>query len=121
MRSEDAITDACPGQHRALFYRDDAGLAGRVCGYLGQGLQRGGTAIVIATAAHRLLFSEQLALLGLDVAAARATGSYLDLDADETLNGFMLNGSPHPGSFWLKISPLIRPATPGGAAGSAVR
>lgn len=69
---------------------------------------------MIATAAHRLLFSERLALLGLDVAAARATGSYLDLDAGETLNRFMLNGSPHPGSFWLKISPLIRPAARAG-------
>lgn len=105
---EDVITGAGPGQHLALFHRGDADLAGRVCAYLGEGLQDAGAAVVIATPAHRALFCEGLERQGVDVAVARATGRYLELDAAETLNGLMLHGLPHPGSFWLKISPLIR-------------
>lgn len=106
--SGDAVIEAGSGQHLALFYRDDAELAGQVCGYLGQGMADAGAAIVIATPAHRALFCEGLARLGIDVAAAGSAGRYLALDAAETLNGFMLYGVPHAGSFWLKISPLIR-------------
>jgi MEDS: MEthanogen/methylotroph, DcmR Sensory domain len=95
--------------HVVVFYEDDHELASRVTEYL-LGAVRDGTAIVVATAAHRLAFSERLERAGLDLAAARRAGSYLELDAGETMRGFLIGDWPDPGSFWRVISPLIRQA-----------
>jgi hypothetical protein len=71
-------------------------------------------AIVVGTPDHRRSFEERLADAGADLAVARARGSYLALDASETLSDFMVAGWPDPASFWRVISPLLRQAAPAG-------
>jgi hypothetical protein len=93
-----------------LFYQDDDGLAGRVSEYLLEAIQQGGAAIVIATPDHRLLFERRLAQVGIDIAAAQVSGSYLALDASETVRRFIIADWADPASFWQAISPLIRQA-----------
>jgi hypothetical protein len=95
--------------HVVVFYEDDRELASRVSEYLLDAV-RDGTAIVVATAAHRLSISERLERAGIDLAAARRAGSYLELDAGETMRGFLIGDWPDPGSFWRVISPLIQQA-----------
>ena len=104
------VLSARPGDHVVLFYQDDDGLAGPVSEYLLEAIQQDGTAIVIATPDHRLLFERRLARAGVDIAAAQASGSYLALDASETMRRFIIADWADPASFWLAISPLIRQA-----------
>jgi hypothetical protein len=103
------VPKAARGEHVVLFYRDEQELAGRVSEYLLPAVTDG-AAIVIATPDHRLSFEERLAGAGVDVAAARTRGSYLALDANETIRGFMVGDRPDPAGFWQVASPLLRQA-----------
>jgi MEDS: MEthanogen/methylotroph, DcmR Sensory domain len=103
------VPKAARGEHVVLFYRDEQELAGRVSEYLLPAVTDG-AAIVIAAPDHRRSFEERLAGAGVDVAAARARGSYLELDANETIRGFMVGDRPDPAGFWQVASPLLRQA-----------
>ena len=100
--------------HAVLLYRDEQELTERVSEYLLPAVQDGGVAIVVATPGHRLSFERHLAGTGVDVAAARARGSYLAPDASETMRGFMVADWPDAGGFWQAISPLLRQAAKAG-------
>jgi MEDS: MEthanogen/methylotroph, DcmR Sensory domain len=102
------------GDHVVLFYQDQEDLAERVSMYLLEAVLDDAVAIVVATPDHHRSFAERLADAGVDVAAARARGSYLAIDADETIRGFMVAGGPDPAGFWRVISPLLRPAATAG-------
>ena len=105
------VLNAGRGEHVVLFYQDEQELAVRVNEYLLPAVTDGGGAvIVIATPDHRRSFEEHLAEAGADVAAARARGSYLELDANETIGRFMTGDRPDPAGFWQVISPLLRQA-----------
>ena len=69
------------GRHVVQFYGHDRELAERVTGFLRDGLESGGVAVVIATPEHRREFETRLAGAGADLAAARDAGTYLALDA----------------------------------------
>ena len=109
------VPKAARGGHVVLFYRDEEELASSVSEFLLPAVTDGnGTAIVIATADHRRSFEERLAGAGVDVAAARARGSYLDFDASQTIRGFMVGDRPDPAGFWRVTSPLLRRAAEAG-------
>lgn len=108
------VLDAARGDHLVLFYRNGDELTEQVGEYLRQAVQAGGAAIVIAAPEHRRWFERWLAQAGTDVAAARASGSYLDLDAGGTTLAFMVADWPDPASFWQAISPLVRQAAKSG-------
>jgi len=100
--------DAGSGGHVVLFYSDDDELAWLVSEYLLDALRAGGAAIMIATGAHRHAVERRLAQAGLDLDSAQAAGSYLGLDAHETLRRFVVGDWPNPATFWQVISPLVR-------------
>jgi len=88
------VLKAVRRDHVVLFYRGEQELTERVSEYLLPAVQDGGVAIVVATADHRRSFETRLADTGVDVAAARARGCYLALDARETMRGFMVADWP---------------------------
>jgi MEDS: MEthanogen/methylotroph, DcmR Sensory domain len=96
--------------HSVLFYRDDSELAARAGEPLLAALTGGGTAIVIATPAHRELIGRWLTAAGADLPAAAAAGRYLTRDARETMASLMAGGWPSPAGFWQTINPLIQRA-----------
>jgi hypothetical protein len=103
------------GEHVVLFYQDEQELAVRVSEHLLPGVtDGGGAAIVVATPDHRRSFAGHLADVGVDVTAARERGSYLELDANETIRGFMIGDRPDPAGFWQVVSPLLRQAARAG-------
>jgi hypothetical protein len=107
------------GQHVVQFYGHDRELAERVSDYLRGALDGGGVAIVIATPEHRSEFEARLEQAGADLAAARADGTYLALDAGETLREILSDGATLDGAaFDRVVGSLIRPAA---AAGRPVR
>ena len=102
------------GRHVVQFYGRDEELAERVTGYLLRALGRGGVAIVIATPEHRREFETRLGQAGVDLAAARDSGSYLALDAGQTLRQFMAGGKPDRVAFDRVIGAMIRRSAAGG-------
>jgi hypothetical protein len=97
-----------PRDHVVVFYASDRELIEVAGGYVLDTLAAGGVAIVIATARHRLTLDVWLGSAGVDVAAATAGGSFIELDAAGTLGQFMLNGRSDPAAFWQVISPLLQ-------------
>jgi hypothetical protein len=94
--------------HLVQFYDDERVLAKNVSDYLGEGLRRGETLVVIATPGHRDAFTRELDRQGFEPARAMREGRLLLLDAGETLAGFMQDGQPHPRRFENTVGALIR-------------
>ena len=102
------------GRHVVQFYGRDEELADRVTGYLLGALDGGGMAIVIATPEHRREFETRLEQAGVDLAAARDDGSYLPLDAGQTLAKLMAADKLDSAAFDRVIGAVIRRAAAGG-------
>ncbi|MGH3173149.1 MAG: MEDS domain-containing protein, partial [Streptosporangiaceae bacterium] len=106
------------GRHVVQFYGCDEELAERVTGYLLGALASAGVAIVIATPEHRREFETRLGQAGVDLAAARDDGSYLALDAGQTLSELMAADQLDSAGFDRVIGTVIAAA---GAGGRPVR
>ncbi len=112
------VLNVGPRDHVVYFYRHETELIDRVAGYLVRAIRDSGSAVVIATQAHRRVLSERLSSAGLDVAAEQSRGSYTTLDAAGTLDLFASGGWADPAMFWQALSPVIRRAA---GAGQPVR
>jgi len=106
------------GRHVVQFYGRDDELADRVTDYLLGALDGRGVALVIATPEHRREFETRLGQAGVDLAAARDDGSYLALDAGQTLRQLMVADKLDSAAFDRVIGDVIRRT---GAGGRPVR
>lgn len=93
--------------HHVLFYQDDDEFADRLTEFLLPAIENDGSAVFIGTPAHLALVQGKLERQGLDPAAETAGGSYLGLDATETMRRFIVAGWPDPGCFWRVVNPLV--------------
>lgn len=73
------------GGHAVQFYGDDRELADSAAQFLGEGLRAGGSAVVVATAAHRLALEARLP-------SAASGGRLVAVNAGEMLHGFLAGG-----------------------------
>ena len=96
--------------HVVQFYGDDDELLDTVPDFLLDALRLDGVAITVATEPHLVAFQARLADAGIDVAAAMQTGNLVTLDADETLQGFLVDGRPDWAGFESILGGLIRQA-----------
>lgn len=80
-------------EHVVAFYEDEGFLGWSVTDFLLEGLRRGETVYIIATAEHRQAFAAGLAAAGIDVARGRREGQYIELDAPERLASLRSNGA----------------------------
>ena len=71
--------------HAVLFYDKPDTMANAAEIFLAEGLRAGDAAVIVATESLRELLKLRFTLLGLDLAALEAEGSYVVLDASETL------------------------------------
>lgn len=107
-----------PRDHAVFFYDVDPEMVDAVADYVAAGISAGEPVIIVVTAAHREAIDAVLAERGLNVSLARRIGVYLALDASETLDSFMVDGSPDADRFTSVVGGVID-ASP--AAGSTVR
>jgi signal transduction histidine kinase len=107
---------AAPAQpsHFVQFYEEEESLFEMVGKFLGAGLQAGDRLLVVATEAHRTGFMLRLEPLG--GLRALESGQLTMLDARETLDKFMVDGTPDPHRFRLLIDSVIAKAKAGGIA-----
>ena len=102
--------------HYVQFYKADEPLLNRNVGrYLWEGLLRGDALVVIATQQRQESLTAHLLRMGADVTAAVSEWQIILLDAQGTLDLFMVNGRPQPRLFDQAISSIVRMAKPRGA------
>ena len=100
--------------HVVQFYGHEEELADRVAGDLLETLRGEGVAVVIATPDHRRAFEARLAQAGADLAAAALDGTYLAVDASDTIHALMTGGRLDRDAFGRVIGGLIQRAGHGG-------
>jgi len=94
-------------EHFVQFYESDRFLVDSVCHYVERALSSGEAAVIIATHDHRKRVERVLKRRGTDITAARASGQYLALDAEETLSKFMVGDSPDGAQFEESVGGVI--------------
>ncbi|HWC16604.1 MAG TPA: response regulator [Terriglobales bacterium] len=94
-------------RHHVGFYRDDEHLLDDLVQFIGSALQNGNGAIVVATPSHRDSLLATLQMNGLNVGTAIEQGTYIALDAADTLAALMINGTPDPVRFLKLLGGLI--------------
>lgn len=99
---------ARPGHvHTVQFYDEDSGMIEGVCSFLGEALEAGNAALIVATPEHRETVRIRLAACGVDVEQASVEGRYVGLDADETLSNFVREGWPDPERFKRTVGQIV--------------
>jgi len=94
-------------QHAVQFYERDDFLLEGVTRFVAAGISDGDCSIVIGTKAHRTELEARLVRRGFDLNAARRRGSYVALDAADTLAKFMVGAAPDPAKFEQVVGALI--------------
>jgi CheY-like chemotaxis protein len=97
-------------RHEVLFYSDDAVLLDSVTRFIVGALQAGNAAIVLATKSHRDGLLQRLKAGGVDTDVALQQGTYISLDAADTLSSIMVNDMPDPVRFFGGIGGFIKSA-----------
>jgi DNA-binding NarL/FixJ family response regulator len=100
-----------PRRHEVQFYTDDPAFLDSFTRFIAAALSAGNPAIVNATEAHRDGLLQRLKAERIDVAGAIQQGTYVQLDADESLSAIMVNGLPNPARFFKRFSGLIETAS----------
>lgn len=103
--------------HLVQFYESDESLSSAVAEFLTPALSRAAPAVVIATAAHRVVIEARLADAGIDLERERQQRRYLALDAQETLQAVMVGETPDVARFreavGRPIAELLADRSPG--------
>jgi signal transduction histidine kinase len=97
-------------EHFVQFYETNAFLLDSLRDFIGLGLVSGDACVVVATDGLRAELDERLEASGLDKFASLASGQYFALNAAETLEKFMVDGSPDPRRFSEVIGGIITQA-----------
>lgn len=88
------MTEQTPAHFVQFYKADEPSLNRNVASFLWDGLLRGDGLVVIAAQQRRESLASHLTRLGADVVLARREGQLAMLDAQETLDRFMVDGQP---------------------------
>ena len=93
--------------HGVQFYNDPDNLCRIVGDFMGEGLEQGGLAVVIATPDHTARIESCLRRRGTAVEALKSQGQLVTLDASDTLQLFMSDSMPNPGAFRRTLRQIL--------------
>lgn len=96
--------------HVVASYHDDASFVEDFARFIEAALKIRNPVIVIATESHRNALLQGLRARGWDMDAAIQGGSYVSLDAGDTLSKFMVNDWPDAGRLLKMVDELIKEA-----------
>jgi DNA-binding response OmpR family regulator len=97
-------------RHEVQFYSDDSVFFKSTTRFIADALMAADAAIVLATNAHREGLAQRLKADGFDIDGAVQQGTYISLDAAETLSSIMVNGVPDPARFSAGLGVLLESA-----------
>ena len=100
--------------HLVQFYETEKSFLDTLEGFVGSGLLAGETVIVIATQRHLDSLNQRLQHQGFDLIALVAREHYIPLDAEATLDLFMVDGVPDKALFNLHVKSLVNEITRNG-------
>ena len=80
--------------HAVQFYLKEDFLLGILCDFLVSAVKARDGVVIVATEKHRGAILQCLRARGVDVDALKADGSYVELDASESLSEFVVDGRP---------------------------
>jgi hypothetical protein len=118
-RSETFWGELEPCEHSVQIYGGEAAFMDALEGYVGSGLRRRESVILISTAAHLHELEKRLRANWLDLDRARWEDRYIAILAQETLTRFMIDGMPDEARFTQIAGGLLSRAR--GADGRKVR
>jgi hypothetical protein len=93
--------------HAVQFYAADSTLCQTVANFLAEGLVKGEPALVVATAPHRIEIVEHLGARLIDCNRAIREGDLLLLDAQATLDLFMVDGDVKATMFFDNVARVL--------------
>jgi len=97
-------------RHEVQFYSDDSTFIKRTTPFLASSMRTADAVLVLATKSHQESFVHELAALGFDLDLAIKQGTYISLDATETLSAIMTNRNPDENRFAAGLSEAIESA-----------
>jgi anti-sigma regulatory factor (Ser/Thr protein kinase) len=100
--------------HVVAVYERDHELAATVADFVLDGLEQGGTGIVVATLPHRRAIARALTSRGVGLDELVDSGRYRSLDARHTLATLLRDGHLDPDAFDRVLGDLIGPASAAG-------
>jgi DcmR-like sensory protein len=104
---------AATHHHAVQFYGTDESLFTTVATFLAEGLVSGQPAVVIATPTHRVSIVNHLRARLIDCDRALRLGDLVLLDAEATLDLFMVHDMPEAGLFESNVGRLLEQAING--------
>lgn len=93
--------------HEVQFYFDDLFLIRSLSTFVRSALEAGRSAIIVATRNHCTSLADELRHSDVDLTSAIEQGRYMALDASETLNQFMVDGTPDERRFRACIGEVL--------------
>lgn len=93
--------------HHVVAYYSAAALVERVTRFVAASLEQHVPVVTISRPGHRHAVEDMLARLGIDVGRAGGDGTYVGVDADETMSRFMVDGRPDPDLFAEVVASLM--------------
>jgi MEDS: MEthanogen/methylotroph, DcmR Sensory domain len=107
----ESSAEKAPHRHEVLFYSDDTVLLDSLARFIAAALKGANGAIVLATKAHRDSLVQRLKAEAVDINDALHRGTYISLDAADTLSMIMVNDLPDPVRFFEGIGGFIQAAS----------
>jgi DNA-binding NarL/FixJ family response regulator len=98
-------------RHEVQFYSDETIFIETFTRFIVAALKAGNPAIVVATKSHLDGLLQKLRTECVDIDDAIQRGTYISLDADDTLSSIMVNGLPDAARFFEGVSGLIEAAS----------
>lgn len=93
--------------HEVQFYDDDPEMVDVVTSHALARLRNGVPVLMVATPEHRACVASALVDQGVDLAAARAQGRFVAIDAAGALSGFVVAGRPDPDLFEAQLCAVL--------------
>ena len=100
-----------PHRHEVIFYSDDAVFVESFASFIAAAIKAGNAAIVVVTRSHRDSLVQRLQAECINVDDAIQQGTFISLDAADTLSRIMVNGLPDRVRFLAGVSGLIEAAS----------
>ncbi len=113
MSNSPRLQPVVDSKHVVQFYEDDRFLCEILTDFSREGLEKGEAVILVATLAHRREVERLLRERGIDVGGLERAGRLVLLDARQTLEAFMVEGTPDAELFLSKLRAVMTAATAG--------
>src|SRR5436190_4782425 len=103
-------SELASNDHLIQLYENEHAFVTALEGFAGSGFLAGESVIIIGTSEHLKTLNNRLLAHGFDINKLIANDQFLSLDAEETLQNFMVDGHPDEKRFFKLVQGLVRRA-----------